>query len=168
MDSKTSTYLKRRSALTRHLHISILKSFLLLSTLAVLLLFPLLISAAPPPPSDEPLAGIFTPTTAHSLISIAWLLFLLSAGLAALAALCLAYDQLAIRAFGDVGLVRTGWGPEQWGVLAIGGVGFLLLGGFLVCGLAVAAYNTGVGIVAAAFMGLLMGAIVGLAIYQRK
>jgi hypothetical protein len=175
-----AAYEKRRLALIRNLHINIFKGMMAVSTLGVCFTFQNSISPQAQPSYTLTGLHLFSSSTANAFVAIALILFLITLGGSAMAALALSFGHAIDRSYRpgseDPSFPLSafhsrkssgflGWDQEMWGAIAAGSLFLVLLFAFIFCCLAVAAFCPIPGIAGVMILAIFM--IGGLIIWIR-
>ncbi|KAF2671707.1 hypothetical protein BT63DRAFT_437674 [Microthyrium microscopicum] len=167
-DSRMATHSHRRAALLQTFHTQFQKGSIIVGALGAYTTISLLLSSSTLTDDTEyaKQPHVFTASATRSFVAAAWLLFMLSLATAAAALVTLEYSYATARPevdSGDGGSYMEkpkkgdregGWSHEMGAAVASGVVFILLLGAFLLCSLAVTAYNTAVGVVGVVMVSL--------------
>jgi hypothetical protein len=149
-----SAHEKRRVALVRNLHINIFKGIMAISTVGAYVTFHISMQPVLQPTDENAKHHLFQPSTAQTFVAVAFLLYLLTIGGSALAALALSFNHAMDRsyrfpsddpnalaaAFRPSSKGLFGWDNEMWGAISAGVVFYILISAFIFVCLALAAF----------------------------
>jgi hypothetical protein len=143
-------------ALIRNLHINFFKATMAISTLGAYFTFQIAMQPLEQPQDADNRFHIFHTSTAQLFVALAWVLFLISLGGSAIAALTLSFGHAMDRSYRSAiedpnalaaafhskkkaGLL--GWDPEMWSAVSAGAMFLTMLFAFMFCCLALTAYS---------------------------
>jgi hypothetical protein len=167
-------------ALIRNLHINFLKGMMAVSTLGVCFTFQNSISPQAQPAYSLTGFRVFSSSTANAFVAIALILFLITLGGSAMAALALSFGNAMDRSYrpgsedpnSSLAVFHSrkssgflGWDQEMWGAISAGALLLVLLFAFIFCCLAVTAFCPVPGIAGVIILAVFM--IVAMTIWIR-
>jgi hypothetical protein len=172
-----SAHEKRRMALIRNLHINFFKAAMAVSTLGAYFTFQIAMQPQAQPLDSDNRFHILHSTTAQLFVALAWVLFLITLGGSAVAALMLSFGHAMDRSYRytledpsalaaafnsnpRAGLM--GWDQEMWGTVSAGVMFLVLLCAFLFCCLALTAFAPAPGIAGIVIIIIFLGVMLTL------